>query len=65
MAKKTVCKKCKIFIDEKNQCPICQAQGSLLSTSWQGRINILNAKKSFIAKKAGYSQDGEYAIKIR
>jgi DNA-directed RNA polymerase subunit E" len=61
MAKK-VCRKCKIFV-EKEICPICG--GNQFTNTWKGRITILNAEKSEIAKKLEMKKDGEYAIKIR
>ncbi|MBD3248598.1 DNA-directed RNA polymerase subunit E'' [Candidatus Woesearchaeota archaeon] len=62
MAKKKVCKKCKIFV-EGNECPVCK--GNKFSTNWQGRINILDTGRSSIAKKIGVQMEGEYAIKVR
>ncbi len=62
MAKRKVCKKCKIFV-EGNECPICK--GNKFSTNWQGRISIINSEKSAIAEKMGVSVEGEYAIKAR
>ncbi len=62
MAKKKACKKCKIFV-EGDKCPICQ--GNQFSTLWQGRIHILDANKSEIAKKIGINVKGEYTIKVR
>ncbi len=59
---KKVCRKCKIFV-EKEICPICQ--GNQFSTIWKGRITILNAEKSEVAKKLEIKKEGEYAIKIR
>ena len=59
---KKVCKKCKIFV-EKDVCPICQ--GNQFTTTWKGRIAILNVSKSEIAKKLEFNKEGEYAIKIR
>ncbi len=61
MARK-VCKKCKIFV-KGSECPICK--GSDFTESWQGRINIIDANKSEIAKKISIVQPGEYVIKIR
>lgn len=58
---KKVCKKCKIFV-EKDKCPICK--GNQFQTNWKGRINILDAEKSDIAKKLEINVKGEYAIKI-
>ena len=60
--KKKVCKKCKLFI-EGNDCPLCK--NSQVSLSWQGRLNILDANKSSIAKKIEITSKGEYAIKVR
>ena len=60
--KKKVCKKCKIFV-EGDACPICK--GNQFSTNWQGRLNILDAGRSIIAKKIGLESKGEYAIKVR
>lgn len=62
MAKKKVCKTCKIFV-EGSECPICK--NSLFSTNWQGRIAITDVKKSEIGKKIGIEKEGEYAIKAR
>ncbi len=62
MSKKKVCKKCKIFV-KGNECPLCKSQN--LSTNWQGRINIIDPKKSEIAQKIGIQEIGEYAIKAR
>lgn len=66
---KRVCKKCRLFIEGK-VCPIndpdCPAvKHSQYATSWQGRISIIDANKSEIAKKIGANVKGEYAIKVR
>jgi len=60
--KKKVCKKCKMFVDG-DSCPSCKS--NQFTTSWQGRLNILDANKSIIAKKLGITIKGEYAIKVR
>ena len=60
--KKKACKKCKIFV-EGSECPVCK--GNQFSVSWQGRLHILDADKSLIAKKIGLAAKGEYAIKVR
>lgn len=60
--KKKVCKKCKIFVEGTN-CPVCK--GNQFTTTWQGRLNIIDANKSVIAKKIGITVKGEYAIKVR
>ena len=62
MAKKKVCKKCKYFV-EGAECPICKSKE--FSTTWQGRINVIDANKSDIAKRMKITVKGEYAIKVR
>jgi len=62
MSKKKVCKTCKIFVDGQ-QCPICK--GQTFTTNWQGRIYVVDPKKSEIAQKVGLEAKGEYAIKAR
>lgn len=59
--KKKVCKKCKIFV-EGEECPLCK--GNQFVTNWKGRIHILDANKSEIAKKIEIKVKGEYAIKV-
>jgi len=59
--KKKVCKNCKIFV-EGDECPICK--GTQFSTNWKGRLFILDANKSEIAKKIDAKVKGEYAIKV-
>lgn len=62
MAKKKACKFCKILTDE-NECPLCKA--AQFSTTWLGKLAIVDAEKSDIAKKIGINVKGEYAIKVR
>jgi len=62
LAKEKVCKKCKIFV-EGTVCPICK--GNQFSTIYQGKLNILDANKSFIAKKMEIKEKGRYVIKVR
>ena len=59
---KKVCKKCKLFV-EGSICPNCG--GNDFINTWKGRISILNAEKSEVAKKLDIKKEGEYAIKIR
>lgn len=59
---KKACKKCKVFVDGPT-CPICK--GTEFVTNWKGRVAILNAEKSEVAKKADFPVDGEYAIKVK
>ena len=60
--KKKECKNCKMFI-EGDECPVCKS--NQFSTNWQGRLAILDAGKSIIAKKINITSKGEYAIKVR
>jgi RNA polymerase subunit RPABC4/transcription elongation factor Spt4 len=56
------CRQCRIFTEE-NSCPICK--GNQFTTTWQGRLNVLDGSKSDIAKKCNITTKGEYAIKVR
>lgn len=58
---KKACKKCKILVDG-NTCPICK--GNQFIDNWKGRIYIMDAENSEIAKKIGIKVKGEYAIKL-
>lgn len=62
MSKKKACKLCRMFI-EGEECPNCRI--SSFTTTWKGRLMILNPEKSVIAQKIGVTKKGEYAIKIR
>lgn len=59
---KKVCRKCKIFVNG-SECPLCK--GSSFSENWKGRIAVLDAERSEIAKKIGIKSKGEYAIKVK
>lgn len=59
---KKVCKKCRLFVDG-DVCPICK--GNLFTDIFKGRIFIIDPNSSLVAKKVGFTQKGEYAIKIR
>ena len=62
MAKEKVCKTCKKFVDGV-VCPVCK--GNQFSTIYQGKLNILDANKSYIAQQIGIKQKGRYVIKVR
>ncbi|MEK6900274.1 MAG: transcription elongation factor subunit Spt4 [Nanoarchaeota archaeon] len=62
MAKKEACKKCKLFVDG-DTCPSCGS--SSFTSTWQGRLYIVDTSKSLIAEKVGIQAKGEYAIKVR
>lgn len=58
--RKKVCKSCKIIV-QGDSCPLCKKNS--FATNFQGQINVLDANKSFIAKKICIKVKGEYAIK--
>jgi len=58
---KKVCRTCKFFA-KGDTCPVCK--GNQFSTTWKGRIVIINPEKSEIAKKLSVTHKGEYAIKV-
>jgi len=58
---KKICKNCKLFITG-DKCPVCKT--NQFTDSWKGKIVILDAEKSEIAKKLELKVKGEYAIKI-
>lgn len=62
-SKRKVCKKTKKFLDDPNFKDHKPTSGT--STSWKGRVYVMNPKKSFIAKQMGLKEQGEYAIKVR
>ncbi len=62
MVKKKVCKNCRYFY-EGNECPVCKSNQT--ASTWQGRLHVIDANKSEIAKKTDIKVKGEYAIKIR
>lgn len=57
-----VCKTCRLFTEEGN-CPVCK--GNQFTNTWQGRINVIDASKSDIAKRCEMTAKGDYAIKVR
>ncbi|MAG16246.1 DNA-directed RNA polymerase subunit E'' [Candidatus Woesearchaeota archaeon] len=59
---KRACKDCKILVDA-GACPLCK--NSNFGTNWNGRITVINAEKSAIAKKLTISKNGDFAIKVR
>ena len=59
--KKKACKNCKMFV-EGDECPSCKT--AQFATNWKGRLYIIDANKSEIAKKIGIEVKGEYAIKV-
>ena len=64
MAKKLAHKQTKELIPD-NQIRERGLRKADFTPNWQGRISVINAEKSEIAKKIGITQKGEYAIKVR
>ncbi|MBR9682009.1 MAG: DNA-directed RNA polymerase, subunit E'' [Candidatus Altiarchaeota archaeon] len=62
MADKKVCRKCRLFVKEK-ECPICK--GDDFSMTWAGMVEILDPETSEVAKKMGITVPGRYALKVR
>jgi RNA polymerase subunit RPABC4/transcription elongation factor Spt4 len=62
MAKEKVCKVCKLFV-EGETCPVCK--GNQFTNTFQGKINVIDADKSFIGQQMHIKEKGKYAIKIR
>jgi DNA-directed RNA polymerase subunit E" len=60
--KEKVCKSCKLFV-EGTVCPVCKE--SNFTTVYQGKLNILDVNKSFIARQINIKEKWRYAIKIR
>lgn len=59
MAKPKACKKCR-FIHKEEKCPQC---GGASTDSFKGKIEIVNAERSVIAKNLKLVDKGVYAIK--
>jgi len=59
---KRACKECKLLV-ETGVCPICK--NSDFSTSWNGRVTIIDVENSQIAKKMAVKANGDFAIKVR
>jgi RNA polymerase subunit RPABC4/transcription elongation factor Spt4 len=64
--RKKICKRCKAIV-EGTKCPDPECNGvqnGQLAQSYKGRMYIVDANKSDIAKKVGLKYAGEYAIKV-
>jgi RNA polymerase subunit RPABC4/transcription elongation factor Spt4 len=60
---KKVCKKCRVFIEGGDACPICN--GTQFTETWKGRVFIFKPEESEIGKKMGIHKKGFYAIKTK
>ena len=56
------CKKCKRIL-EKKECPVCGSKD--VSEKWKGFFVIFDSNNSEIAKKAGITFRGKYAIEVK
>jgi len=63
MAKAKACKLCNKIYESEDKCPSCGTKES--TDSFKGRIIILDAEKSEIAKKLKIKDKGNFAIKTR
>lgn len=64
MAKKLASKFSKEIFNENEIKDKGMSKGEF-TTSWKGRVYILNVAMSRIAQKMGITKEGEYAIKVR
>lgn len=58
---KQACKTCKRLL-KGDECPICGK--ARITKDWKGRIYVIDANKSELAKKIGIKDAGEYAIRV-
>jgi len=61
MAKEKACKKCRTIYSGA-KCPKCGSEEA--SDNFKGKVAVLNAEESEIAKKLKFNEKGNYAIKI-
>jgi len=61
-SKEKACKVCKT-IHEDEKCPHCGSKE--FNENYKGRIVVLNAAKSEIAKQVGIKEEGNFALKTR
>lgn len=57
-----VCRKCRIEVSG-DSCPLCK--GTDFTTTWSGRVIVLDPTKSEIAKKMDISVPGKFALRVR
>lgn len=55
-----MCKKCKRLV-RGDKCPVCKT--SALLDTWKGKIIIIEANKSELAKKMEITESGEYGVR--
>jgi len=64
MAKKLASKTSRLLLDE-TEIRKKELNKDDFSSTWQGRIFVIDPEKSEIAKKLNIKERGEYAIKVR
>ncbi len=57
-----VCRSCKVFV-KGDKCHLCNKNA--FSTSYNGLIAILDARRSKIAEKMGFTANDDYVIKVK
>ncbi|MEK6825839.1 MAG: transcription elongation factor subunit Spt4 [Nanoarchaeota archaeon] len=57
-----VCKQCKTIIEHGSKCPECGS--GEISEAFKGKVSILNAEQSEIAKNLKLTKKGIYALRI-
>lgn len=62
MAKARACKKCKTIF-EGAKCPKCESTEFV--DGFKGKVVVLNAENSEIAKELGIKEKGVFAIKLK
>ena len=60
MAKEKACKNCKTIYSGA-KCPKCGSEEA--SENYKGKVLVINAEESEIAKKLKFKEKGNYAIK--
>ena len=61
--KEKACKICKAVYLDGDKCPKCDSKE--FTDSFKGKMFVLDAEKSEIAKNVGIKEKGEFAIKTR
>ncbi len=61
--KEKACKICKSIYEEGDKCPNCESKE--FTENFKGKMEVINAEKSQIAKNLGINKNGLYAIKTR
>ncbi len=62
MAVQRACKHCKAIFEGAGKCPQCGGEDN--TETFKGKIVIVNADNSEIAKNLKYTKKGSYAVKL-